>query len=682
MNEPMLEMYIYETTQQLELLEQAIIANEKNKVYSGDMLNEIFRYIHTIKGSSAMMLFNNIATLAHSIEDIFYYLRETRPEKTDYSSLFDLVLEGIDFIKIEITKLKDGEPVDGDAVAIIEKLNHFLSFLKKDITEEDLPDTIVKPEIQKYYVSKDQIRNKQGLNKFKATIQFQDDCEMENIRCYTVIHNLMDMADEVYFLPHDIIENHDTSLWIRENGFEIYIRTEHDYEVMHHFFMQTIFLKSLELIELKNEDAFQPFYNEKNQEMQNQSEKLTTIEQSLQSKRSIKDIALTGLSVISVKVDKLDNLMDLVGEMVIAESMVTQNPEINNIYAENFHKAARQLHKITNELQDMVMAIRMVPLSSTFQKTQRILRDMCKKLGKEVSLEIIGEETEVDKNIIENISDPLMHLIRNAIDHGIEVAEERRLKGKNVVGKVILEAKNSGGDVLVIIKDDGKGLNKDKLLEKARNNGLLVKSESEMTDQDIYNLILIPGFSTKEGVTEFSGRGVGMDVVAKNLNAIGGSIEVDSIEEQYTQITLRIPLTLAIIDGMNIRVGNSRYTIPIIAIKESFRPKQSDILEDPDGNEMIMVRGVCYPILRLHKYFNVSFPRCNNFSDGIFIMVEHGSYTFCLFADELMGQQQVVVKSLPSYIKSKRMLNGIGGCTLLGDGSISLILDIGGLAFI
>ncbi|MBP1754155.1 MAG: cheA2 [Firmicutes bacterium] len=679
-NEPMLEMYIFETTQQLEQLEQAVIASEKTAAYSEDAINEIFRYMHTIKGSSAMMLFNNIGTLAHSIEDIFYYLREKNPERMDYSTLSDLVLEGVDFIKQEISKIKNGESADGDAELIEEKLHRFLSLLEKDRPHEDVPEIKITQENQKYYVATDRKNDRRGKNKFKATILFQDDCEMENIRCYTIIHNLMDMVDEVYFLPEDIIENNETSVWIRENGFEIYLITVHDYDTIHQFFMQTIFLKSLELVQLENEDAFQQLYNAKNQALQSQNDNISTIEQSLQSKQNMKETAVTGQSVISVKVDKMDKLMDLVGELVISEAMVTQNPEINNILVENFHKSARQLHKITNEVQDMVMAIRMVPLSTTFIKTQRILRDMCKKLGKEVNLEIIGEETEVDKNIIENISDPLMHLIRNAIDHGIETSEERRRKGKDVVGRVILEAKNSGSDVLVIIKDDGKGLKKDKLIAKARKNGLLNKPESEMTDQEIYNLILIPGFSTKESVTEFSGRGVGMDVVAKNLGAIGGSVEVDSIEDQYTQITLRIPLTLAIIDGMNIKVGDSRYTIPIIAIKESFRPKVTDILTDPDGNEMIMVRGECYPILRLHKYFKVS-ARSNEFSDGILIMVEHGSNTLCLFADELIGQQQVVVKALPNYIKSKRKLNGLGGCTLLGDGSISLILDIGGLAF-
>lgn len=669
-NEPMLEMYIFETSQQLEQLEQAIINCEKSNGYSQEAINEIFRFMHTIKGSSSMMLFNNIGLLAHSIEDLFYYLREQKPKEVDNSTLSDLVLEGVDFIKIEIEKIKCGDEVDGESNGLINKIKEFLDQLKGDLPQQQITPRSDQKDQQQYYIAPEKKIEQIQKNKFRALVLFKEDCEMENIRGYTIIHNLVDMAQEVYYLPEDIAENDESSLVIRENGFEIFFVTDHTYEEMHQFFMQTIFLKTLELVQLDNDDTFQQFYEPK--------KTIPLFNQTAEKQQIIKEPTSAAQTIISVNVDKLDKLMDLVGEMVIAEAMVTQNPELKSLEIENFHKAARQLHKITNELQDMVMAIRMVPLSTTFLKMQRIMRDMCKKLGKEVRLELIGEETEVDKNIIENISDPLMHLIRNALDHGIEENDERVKKGKERVGTVTLEAKNSGSDVLVIIKDDGKGLKKEKILEKAKLNGLLEKPESEMTEGEIFKLILLPGFSTKEKVTEFSGRGVGMDVVSKNLEAVGGSVSVESLDEVGTTITLKIPLTLAIIDGMNIKVGDSRYTIPIIAIRESFRPKVVDLISDPDGNEMIMVRGECYPILRLHKHYKVS-TNIQEFTDGILIMVEQDGKSCCLFADELIGQQQVVVKALPSYIKRKRKISGLGGCTLLGDGSISLILDIGGL---
>ncbi len=270
-----------------------------------------------------------------------------------------------------------------------------------------------------------------------------------------------------------------------------------------------------------------------------------------------------------------------------------------------------------------------------------------------------------------------MHLIRNAVDHGIEENDERIKKGKDRIGTVTLEAKNAGSDVLVIVRDDGKGLDKERILAKAIKAGL-VDETTVLTDREIYNLILLPGFSTNENITEFSGRGVGMDVVSKNLQLVGGTILVDSTFGEGTCMTMKIPLTLAIIDGMNVKVGDSCYTIPITTIKQSFRPKAGECFVDPDGNEMIMVRGNCHSVLRLHKYFDVK-KTVKEFHEGVLIMVEQDARMICLFADELIGQQQVVVKSLPHYIKQTRNIQSLSGCTLLGDGSISLIIDIVGL---
>jgi two-component system chemotaxis sensor kinase CheA len=383
----------------------------------------------------------------------------------------------------------------------------------------------------------------------------------------------------------------------------------------------------------------------------------------------------TKQNFISVNVAKMDMLMDLVGELVIAEAMVTQNPELKGLQLDNFFKSARQLRKITGELQDIVMSVRMVPLSTTFNKMNRIVRDMCKRLDKQAELEIIGEETEVDKNIIEQISDPLMHLIRNALDHGLEPAEERLHKGKPATGRIRLEAKNAGGDVLIIVQDDGRGLDKEKILRKAQERGLITQPDTSLTDKEIYSFIMRPGFSTKEAVTEFSGRGVGMDVVNQNIEKIGGVVSIDSKAGAGTTMTTKIPLTLAIIDGMIIKVGKAVYTVPITAIRESFRVSDHNVFQDTDGNEMIMIRGECYPIVRLYERFGIR-PEAEAFAQGIMVMVESDGKNLCLFADTLVGQQQVVVKALPRYIKKTQ---GIAGCTLLGDGSVSLILDIAGL---
>ncbi|GAB6106546.1 chemotaxis protein CheW [Fusibacter bizertensis] len=690
-NEPMLDIYIYETTMFLDQMEQVIINCEKIGYLNDEAINEIFRFMHTIKGSSAMMLFNNIAQVAHQLEDVFYFIRENKPNEIDFSTLSDLTLSVVDFVKVEVNKIKNNDRPDGEPDSILKEAKAFLDEIKKQNNVEETSHKPESPVKQQYYIQQEKKIKENASNFYHAVIHFDEGCEMENIRSYTVIFALTDLVDAINYFPPDIVENEHASEIIRENGFVIYIRSSLSLEALNSHLSETIFLKSLELFEI-SEDEFNeshelkrpisepiPIETDDSSSLEASTKDIHT-DNNIRVSKEAKDIpTTTSSSMISVNVEKLDILMNTVGELVIAEAMVTQNPIISSIDSESFQKSSRLLHKITGELQDMVMSIRMVPLSTTFVKMHRIVRDMSKKLEKDVTLDLFGEETEVDKNIIEKISDPLMHLIRNAIDHGIETEEERLESGKSKTGHIVLGAKNAGGDVLIIIKDDGKGLNKERIIKKAMENGVLERSPSDMSDREIFNLILLPGFSTKEKVTEFSGRGVGMDVVAKNIASVGGTVIVESEEGLGTTMTLKIPLTLAIIEGMNLKVGESRFTIPITAIKESFRPKSKDIIIDPNQNEMVMVRGECYPVLRIHSHYKVK-KAITQFEEGIMIMVEYDEKIICLFADELLGQQQVVVKSLPNYINSIKKIIGIAGCTLLGDGSISLILDISGFA--
>jgi len=375
---------------------------------------------------------------------------------------------------------------------------------------------------------------------------------------------------------------------------------------------------------------------------------------------------------ISVNIGKLDQLLNLVGELVISEAMVTQNPELAGLELENFTKESRQLRKIITEVQHTVMSMRMVPLAPTFFKMHRIVRDMCRALGKDVVLEVIGDDTEVDKNIIEQIADPLMHIIRNSVDHGIEMPEVREERGKDPQGTVTLEAKNSGGDVLIIIRDDGGGIKRDAVLAKAERNGMLHKPKDEYTDKEVFQFIFSPGFSTNEAVTTYSGRGVGMDVVNTNLEQVGGTVIADSVEGEGSSIILKIPLTLAIIEGMLIKIGESKYTIPIMDIRRSLKVPKSDIVFDPSGNEMVKIRGEVYNLIRLNRFFGLD-EGFDKVEDGIVLMLENGDHTVCVFADELVGEQQIVVKNIPKYIKK---VNGLSGCTLLGNGDISLIVNV------
>ncbi len=580
---------------------------------------------------------------------------------------------------LELEKAKNADNLDGDPSELIESIEGFLASIKWEKGGPDIPAARQEaPAVQQYYLPSSRAGGTSKKKGYEAVVYFEDGCEMENIRAYAIIHNLKDIAEELCYSPANIIEKNESVQLIREHGFTAVFRTDKSYREVQDLFTCTAFIRDLELLQLDETQVSKRLAELKNIIIRESDVKMPELSAREQTDNGQSESGSSHQSIISVDVVKLDKLMDLMGEMVIAEAMVTQNPELRTMQLNSFYKAARQLRKITGELQDMVMSIRMVPLSATFRKMYRIVRDMDRKLGKEVELKLVGEETEVDKNIIEHISDPLMHLVRNCVDHGIEAPGVREAAGKPREGRIILEAKNAGSEVIVTISDDGNGLDRDKILQKAMEQGLINESEHEITDREIYNLILLPGFSTNDHVTEFSGRGVGMDVVTKNLEAIGGLVSIDSRKGTGTVTTLKIPLTLAIIDGMNIRVGDAKYTLPITSIQETFQAKERDIVRDPDDREMIMVRGQCYPILRLHKLYGVN-TDITDLAKGIMLMVEQDGKSLCLFADELLGQQQVVVKALPDYIKKTKKIEGLAGCTLLGDGSISLIINIGGL---
>lgn len=677
----LLGMFLFETTQLLEQLEENILDSEDTANYTQDDINEIFRIMHTIKGSAAMMQYHNISKLAHALEDLFDFLRAEEEVDIDYTALSDLVFANVDFINDQVRKIEAGATEDDDATDLINENRAFLERIKGGKTPDTAKDGKMTIELDPSPTSDNSKSDKETQHAFtyKARIHFSDGSEMENIRAFSIINNLDEIAEDIHHVPEDLMVAEAADV-IKQDGFNFTFKSNYSYVDVHQLLMQTVFLKELELEQLDNLDKAKDEEEKSTSETKKESKEVTKKQDkaSPRPQAQRQRPAIKHQSIISVPVDKLDKLMDLMGEFVIAEAMVTQNPDLEGLELDNFDKAARQLNKITNELQDIVMSIRMVPLSATFNKMKRIVRDMSKSLDKEVTLNITGEETEVDKNIIEHISDPLMHLVRNALDHGLESAEDRVKAGKEPVGNISLEAKNVGSDVLIIVRDDGKGIKKESIIAKAREKGLLKRPPETMSDKEIYNLILLPGFSTNENVTEYSGRGVGMDVVAKGIEAIGGFVYIDSIENAGTAITMKIPLTLAIVDGMNVRVGGSIYTIPTINIREFFEPNLKDIITDPDKNEMVMVRGECFPILRLHKAYNVE-TEVTNFEDGIFIIVQHDKDAICVFVDKLIGQQQIVVKSLPEYIKRRKNIKGLAGCTLLGDGSISLILDVAGL---
>ena len=381
--------------------------------------------------------------------------------------------------------------------------------------------------------------------------------------------------------------------------------------------------------------------------------------------------ASSAVGIVRVDTLKLDGLIDLVGELVIAQSMVVQNPDLKNITSEHLSRSLGQLRGITSDLQRTAMSLRMVPIRNTFQKMSRLVRDLAAQQGKEIQLVLEGEDTELDRNIVEELSDPLIHMIRNSADHGIEATDRRIADGKPRAGTITLRAFHQGGFIVIQIQDDGKGLVPDRILAKAVERGL-VKPDNSLDEQEIFELIFAPGFSTAEQITDVSGRGVGMDVVRRNIEKMRGKIEIQSVAGAGTTFTLFVPLTLAIIEGLLVGVGDQRYIIPTLSVRESFRPLPGMVTTVHGRGEMVHVRGRLTPMLRLGDHLHTPVNAVDP-TQGIVVVVEAGQDSRCLLVDELIGKQEVVIKSLGEMFHNQ---TAFAGAAILGDGRVGLILDI------
>ena len=380
-------------------------------------------------------------------------------------------------------------------------------------------------------------------------------------------------------------------------------------------------------------------------------------------------------SSIRVSVEKVDQLINLVGELVITQAMLLQTAtQMQESAPDGLINGLAQLERNTRDLQESVMSIRMMPISFVFSRFPRVVRDLSGKLGKQVELKTSGETTELDKSLIERIADPLTHLIRNSLDHGIELPEKRIAAGKNPVGTITLKAYHQGGNIVIEVGDDGGGLPRNKIMAKARERGLQVSDQ--MTDSEVFNLIFEAGFSTADQVTDVSGRGVGMDVVRRNIQSMGGRVEIESMLGVGTRMTVRLPLTLAILDGMSIAVGDQTYILPLSYVIESLQPQAGDIKTLSNLARVIQVRGEYLPVVVLHELFNLK-PASSDFTQGIMVVIDADGIKAALFVDALVGQHQVVIKSLEA---NYRRVQGISGATIMGDGHVALILDVSAIA--
>ena len=707
--EAMLDMYLFENQQLLEKLQETVLEQKDEECFDEDAINEIFRTMHTIKGSSGVMMFDDITAVSHKLEDIFYVLRENHPDNVPHLQLVEHVLNVADFITNELDKIQNGESADGDSSGIIADLDVFLKMIKGEAGEEAKPEAKkeeAKP--QQFYIAPMATSSSKF---FRIQITFNEGVNLVNVHAYKAVHSLKELAEDMIYSPEDIISDEGCVDEIFKKGFHILLQTQSNEEDIREIIKPGYDIKEVDVIPCSAKEYSLGFHEEEEapitidlessvEEIEAKSERtqeqiiaesktkaLAPGDFVIQSKEPGKAKKLAKdkpkksdkTTYINVDVAKMDQLMDLIGELVISESVVLQNSDLRvpGLKLDNFNKAAQQMTKISTDLQNVIMSMRMVPLTNTFQKMNRIVFDVSRKLGKDIEFEMVGDTTEVDRKIVENISDPLMHLVRNAVDHGIETNEEKLAAGKTERGKVTLSAKTESGKVWITVEDNGKGLDRTKIMNKARNQGLLdySKPESAYTDKEVFQFITLPGFSTNEKVTEYSGRGVGMDVVVSNLASVGGTLEIESEKGKGSRMILKIPLTLAIIDGIVMEVGDTSLVLETGAVKEFVHVRDDMMIMDPDNREFVMIRGECYPVIRIGDRYHLDNYE-TEVENGMMVVMEVEKQQVCLFVDRLVGKQEIVVKPIPSYVKK---VKGLSGCTQLGDGSIALILDGAGL---
>ncbi len=686
-NNDILDMYIYETNTLLEQLESIVLDAEKENTFSQDNVNEIFRIMHTIKGSSAMMEFDTLARVSHRIEDMFFLIREgtmSVVKDEDRPALFDIMLHSVDYFREEMEKVEAEQPLNEDVDSFLGNINSLIAKIKgEEIPAEPASKAAPAPAAEAAPTAPAPAQTTEGSAEFPYGLRvfFDEGCGMENLRAFMLVTSVQGFCADTDFTyqPAGVESDSALSEVVIEHGFLLQFRSEADRARAVPIVMTAGSVHSYE------EQNYVPAPPPAAEPAPAAHEAAPAAQKAAAAPAAPSGGAQPHQgqgqkeSLISVGLSKLDQLSAIVGEIVITEAMVTGSPDLKGLHLDAFSKSARQLRKLTDELQDVSMSLRMIPVSNTFQKMNRIVRDMCKKLNKQVKLTLVGEDTEVDKTIVDSIGDPIMHMVRNSMDHGIEENVQDRIDaGKDPVGEILLSAQDTGSEVIIQISDDGAGVNDEAVLAKAIRNGI-ASPDIEYSHKEILNFLMAPGFSTNAQVTEFSGRGVGMDVVKSSVESLGGSVSITSEQGKGMTTIMRIPLTMAIMDGMEVSVGNSIFTIPINNIRSSIKTTEAAILHDSVNGEMVKMLDGYYPVIRAKDFYNLP-SGAEKIEEGILMWLESGDCSYCLFVDELLGEQQIVVKPLPAYVNNFDIKNyGITGCSILGDGNISIILDAGDL---
>jgi two-component system chemotaxis sensor kinase CheA len=653
------QTYITECFELLEDMEEKLLGLDPENAGSEE-LNAIFRCAHSIKGGSGAFGFSRITSFTHILEELLDAMREGELAAT--REVTDALLLSVDIVRQMVVAAQSNEEApDGIENDVAEQLRSVLGKSGDSSIEAVKDSEEESDEISIFSI--DFIPNKDILLSGNEPLLIINELEsLGHLECDIDTDKLPALGK---LNPEDCYFSWNLSLETEQ-------RIE-DVQEVFEFVEDECTLKIEKIAGFVKEKNVQERPEGENENLQPEQPK-TNVQQ-LPANKADDNAAKAAPVVTSIRVDvdKVDRLVNMVGELVITQAMIAaQSSDISFEEHPKLVHGINTLSQHTRELQEAVMAVRMQPVKSVFSRMPRIVRDLSTQLKKDITLEMVGEATELDRTVIEQLSDPLTHMIRNSVDHGIEAtAEERVAAGKPEQGVIKLSAEHAGGKILLKIADDGQGINREKVVQKAKDKGL-VAQDAELSKKEIDNLIFMAGFSTAEVVSNISGRGVGMDVVKRNIENLGGTINLINRPGEGSTFLVSLPLTLAILDGMIVRVGNEKYIIPIGNIIETMRPKPDEVRKIADANDLINVRGDFVSILYLHKVFDIQGAEKNP-SKALVVLVENGMEKFGLVVDELIGQQQVVIKSLE---ENSDAVPGISAATILGDGKVALILDI------
>lgn len=658
-----MNLFIEESKEHLQSMNDALLVLEKEK-NNRELINEIFRVAHTLKGMAGTMGFTNMANLTHEMENVLDEIRNKGIKLSE--DIVDILFECFDALDEIISYISEkGEEIDEQKDELISKLR---GILKEEKIQESIEKGYDKEDkrLDEFVLNVIAEAKEKGFNPYKIQVYLRPDCMLKSARAFIVFNLLEKLGTIVYSNPS--VEDIEDEKF--DFSFTIILLTNATREelIEEIYGISEIDNVEVDLIQIEEKYKEKKIDNEKEIIMPNAKK-----EEKISNMRVVQDQGKKRIvKTVRVDIERLDSLMNLVSELIIVKTRIDELKDNSNI--EEMTYAIEYLERITTSLHDAVMKVRMVPIERVFNRFPRMVRDLSKELDKKVNLVMHGENTEVDRTVIDEIGDPLIHLIRNSLDHGIEKTEDRIKLGKPEVGNILIKAYPDGNNVVIELSDDGNGIDFNKVKEKAVQIGLCTYEEvNEFSEEDLKNMLFEPGFSTSESITELSGRGVGLDVVKNKIESINGSIELETVKNKGTKFTIRIPLTLAIIQALLIKVANETYAIPLSSITEIIIIDKDNI-RNLQGQEITLYRGKTIPIVRLDKLLGLNADEMTN--EHIAVVVRKGDKEAALLVTSLIGQQEIVIKPLGKYLSNIKMFSG---ATILGNGNISLIIDVNSL---